>query len=395
MRGRNLLDQLLTLAKAQTALERPEMAVSVQHVFRHILEELMPLAEAKHIDIGIDGIEDVLVRCDQSDLVAIVRNLVDNAIRYTPEGGRVDLAIANEGRSAVLRIRDSGPGIHIGERERVFGPFYRTLGTDQVGSGLGLSIVKAITQRMGAAVELGFSEQAQHSGLCVCVRFPVAKNLQESWMENSKAGQKAFWLSVPLVYFFVALGLFGIVAEDIVEKENLSFDLPIQLFLHGHATPTLDSIMLAFTHVGSAFGLVPLNFLIFVLLMRWKCKLDAGFVAIAVSGAALLNFAAKHGFARARPDLWISLSPEITYSFPSGHAMNSVAIAGALIVLTWHTRWRASATVMTISFALIIGISRVYLGVHYPSDISAGWAASIAWIAVLVMVRLRYSRSSS
>jgi two-component system OmpR family sensor kinase len=180
MRGRNLLDQLLTLSKAQTALERPEAAVSVQHIFRHVLEELMPLAEAKHIDIGIDGIEDVQVWCDKSDLVAIVRNLVDNAIRYTPDGGRVDLSIAQVEKSAILRIRDSGPGISVEDRERVFDPFYRTLGSDQVGSGLGLSIVKAISLRIGAAVELGFSDEVQHSGLCVFVRFPVAKNLQKS-----------------------------------------------------------------------------------------------------------------------------------------------------------------------------------------------------------------------
>jgi two-component system OmpR family sensor kinase len=178
-RGRSLLDQLLTLAKAQAALDRPESSVSVQHIYRRVLEELMPLADAKHIDIGVEGMQDARVWCDELDMMAVVKNLVDNAIRYTPEGGRVDLSVAKEEGRAILRIRDSGPGIQVSERERVFDPFYRTLGSDQVGSGLGLSIVRAISERIGAQIQLGFSDEAERSGLCVCVLFPVAKTLQE------------------------------------------------------------------------------------------------------------------------------------------------------------------------------------------------------------------------
>lgn len=80
-------------------------------------------------------------------------------------------------RSAILKIQDSGPGIQVVERERVFDPFYRTLGSDQVGSGLGLSIVKAVTDRIVAEIQLGFSDEVAHSGLCVCVLLPLAKAL--------------------------------------------------------------------------------------------------------------------------------------------------------------------------------------------------------------------------
>ncbi|MBG6075281.1 ATP-binding protein [Polaromonas sp. CG_9.11] len=174
-RGRKLLDQLLTLAKVQAAPDLPTSAVSVQGIYRRVLEDLMPLAEAKRIDIGVEGAQDALVLVSELDLMAVVRNLVDNAIRYTPAGGRVDLSLTLEAGGALLQIKDSGPGIPAGERVRVFDPFYRTLGSDQVGSGLGLSIVKAIADRTGAEVRLADAAQAAPSGLSVSVFIPKAK----------------------------------------------------------------------------------------------------------------------------------------------------------------------------------------------------------------------------
>ena len=173
-RGRNLLDQLLTLARAQATPESPKSAVSVQRIYRRVLEDLMPVAEAKHIDIGVEGEQDAQVWVNELDLIAVVKNLVDNAIRYTPDGGRVDLSVSAEEGIALLRVQDSGPGIPIAERGRIFDPFYRNLGSNQVGSGLGLSIVKAITDRIGAEVRLAFSDEVKQSGLCVLVFVPTA-----------------------------------------------------------------------------------------------------------------------------------------------------------------------------------------------------------------------------
>lgn len=176
-RGRNLLDQLLTLAKAQAALDRPKSPVSVQHVYRRVLEDLMPLAEEKLIDIGVEGEQDVQLWVNEMDAMSLVKNLVDNAIRYTPNGGVVDLSVIALKDHAVLKIQDSGPGIQVTERERVLDPFYRTLGNDQVGSGLGLSIVKAIADRIGAEIQLDFSDEVRKSGLCVSVLIPLNKPL--------------------------------------------------------------------------------------------------------------------------------------------------------------------------------------------------------------------------
>lgn len=172
-RGRSLLDQLLTLAKAHSATDVPKSSVSIQAIYRRVLEDLMPLAEVKHIDIGVEGAQDADVWASEMDMIAVVKNLVDNAIRYTPEGGRVDLSVGVSEGKAVLRIQDSGPGIPLAERDRVFDPFYRSLGSEQTGSGLGLSIVQTIANRIGADICLDFSDQEKQTGLSVTVLFPV------------------------------------------------------------------------------------------------------------------------------------------------------------------------------------------------------------------------------
>jgi len=171
-RGRNLMDQLLALARAHSSPTSPTVPISVQSVYRRVLGDLMPLAEAKSIDIGITSGQDAIVSANELDMIAMVRNLVDNAIRYTPDGGQVDLSIAVAAGKAELRIEDTGPGIPLGERARVLAPFYRTLGSEQIGSGLGLSIVQAIADRIGAEIRLEFTDEARQTGLRVTVVFP-------------------------------------------------------------------------------------------------------------------------------------------------------------------------------------------------------------------------------
>lgn len=170
-RGRSLLNQLLALAKAQSATDGPKSPVSVQSIYRRVLEDLMPLAESKHIDIGVEGTQDAEVWASEMDMITLVKNLVDNAIRYTPEGGRVDLFVsASEGKTE-LCVQDNGPGIPLAERDRVFDPFYRTLGNEQIGSGLGLSIVQTVAHRVGAEIRLDFSDEERQTGLSVIVQF--------------------------------------------------------------------------------------------------------------------------------------------------------------------------------------------------------------------------------
>ena len=174
-RGRSLLDQLLALAQAQASTATPAAAVSVQKVFRRVLEDLMPLAEVKGIDIGVVSDLDARISVNEVDLITLVKNLVDNAIRYTPQGGRVDLSVIAADGAITLAVEDSGPGIPEAERGRVFDPFYRIMGSDEIGSGLGLSIVRTIAARAGATVTLGSACDRSRSGLRVTVAFRMGK----------------------------------------------------------------------------------------------------------------------------------------------------------------------------------------------------------------------------
>jgi two-component system OmpR family sensor kinase len=173
-RATRLVEQLLTLARHQRASTAGYAPVSLGDVAREIVSELLPLADAKRIDLGVARSEPAVVLGNSDGLHVLVRNLVDNAIRYTPEGGRVDIAVLDEPGDGVPRpvieVCDIGPGIPPEERTRVFDRFYRLAGATAAGSGIGLAIVKAIAEQHGARVELGTG--ATDRGLKVRVIFP-------------------------------------------------------------------------------------------------------------------------------------------------------------------------------------------------------------------------------
>lgn len=194
---------------------------------------------------------------------------------------------------------------------------------------------------------------------------------------------------IALLFLGVLAPLFvlGVMVEDLLERGLFAFDRPIQLFLHGHASAMLDRIMVWSSRAGSAMALVPFNILVAIWLYRQRAAARTWFWVLAVGGAALLNLIAKYSFARARPSLWVSILPETTYSFPSGHAMETMAVVTAIVCLLWHrggARWAALA--LGCAYVVLVGTSRVYLGVHYPSDVLAGWFASFAWVAGLALI---------
>lgn len=157
-RTKNLLEQLLSLARAQLRSADPardKQQTGVSQVVRQVMADLLPLAEKKQLDLGMLEDSDVTVACQPLELYTVVKNLVDNAIRYTPEYGRIDLQIlASQGR-LVIEIEDNGPGIGAEKRQRVFDAFYRIEGSEETGSGLGLSIVRTLLDRMQGEILLG------------------------------------------------------------------------------------------------------------------------------------------------------------------------------------------------------------------------------------------------
>jgi two-component system OmpR family sensor kinase len=170
-RAIDLAGQLLALAREEAGeAMAPVERVDLEQLARDAVADVLPQAQARGIDIGLEPGADVTVQGQRAGLHTLLRNLLDNAIKYANANGRIDIRIERDAQGcACLSVEDSGPGIPETERERVFDRFYRVPGTQAPGSGLGLAIVKTIAQRHHARVELGTSPKL--GGLRIVLRF--------------------------------------------------------------------------------------------------------------------------------------------------------------------------------------------------------------------------------
>jgi two-component system, OmpR family, sensor kinase len=175
-RTRHLLEQLLTLARHDAApasgCELP--LVELDRTAKEVVADLLPQALDRGIDLGFELAEPLGVRSEPVMLAAMIRNLLDNAIRFTPQGGRVDLGVYRQDGAAILQIEDTGPGIAPCDMDRIYEPFYRGLRPEGEGTGLGLSIVKRVVDTLGGSIELENMTGAGRSGLRVTVALPIA-----------------------------------------------------------------------------------------------------------------------------------------------------------------------------------------------------------------------------
>jgi membrane-associated phospholipid phosphatase len=195
---------------------------------------------------------------------------------------------------------------------------------------------------------------------------------------------RRLWLPAALAW-----GTFGTLAALVFSHGRAPFDSPLLLALHRHATPALDRLAVFFTIVGNTGPMIAAGVLTTVALAYLGRRRDAWLFALGVGGSMLLTQVIKHVATRPRPALWVSLRPEHTFSFPSGHAMDTAALAAALFfVLPRHQR----AWVLAPLFALSVGWARMYLGVHFPSDVLAGLSSAVGWV---LLVQLVASRASS
>jgi membrane-associated phospholipid phosphatase len=199
------------------------------------------------------------------------------------------------------------------------------------------------------------------------------------------------WRSLLLLFVgvYVPLQIFGLLALEVRYNEgSFPWDLPILVSIHGLAQPQLDIFAAILTKLGSFWTVLPILSVIALILLVQRRRRSLTYLIITAVGSAAINRTAKEFWHRVRPDLWTSAAPEFDYSFPSGHAMTSMTLIAILVVLTWGSVWCWLTVILGGVYILAIGWTRLYLGVHFPSDIIAGWMVAIAWaIGVSLIIR--------
>lgn len=198
-------------------------------------------------------------------------------------------------------------------------------------------------------------------------------------------------LLVFFVLFWTPVIIFFKIAGEIIEREPIEGDVSILNWLHSQATPWLDQFFLAATNLGGIVGMATILLILAAWFISRRQFRSASFLIFSVGGAAVANLILKLLFHRDRPSLFQSQIVETSFSFPSGHAMVSSALIMCLAIMAWKTRWRWPVIIIGSLLVLAIGTSRAYFGVHYVSDIVAGWCASVAWVLIVYYLISRFS----
>ncbi|HCX18212.1 MAG TPA: histidine kinase, partial [Afipia sp.] len=172
-RTAHLLEQLLALARYDADVDAEMPDSEFDRIVKEVVADLLPVAPERSIDLGFARIENVSVRGDPVALAMLVRNLIDNALRHTPAGGRVDVSLFRQGEAVILQVVDTGPGILSAEIDRIFEPFFRGSRSRGDGTGLGLSIVRRIAERCHGSIRLENVGPPDGPGLSACVTFPA------------------------------------------------------------------------------------------------------------------------------------------------------------------------------------------------------------------------------
>lgn len=171
-RAAHLVDQLLTLSRLEaTGATPPPQPQDLSALVRRVAAELAPDALRRHQQLELEAPMACAIRGEDALVSVLVRNLIDNALRYSPDQARILVAVSQEAGATTLRVQDSGPGISPQDLARLGERFFRVLGTARTGSGLGWSIVQQLAKSFSATVEVG--QSAVLGGLCVTVRWPV------------------------------------------------------------------------------------------------------------------------------------------------------------------------------------------------------------------------------
>jgi membrane-associated phospholipid phosphatase len=185
--------------------------------------------------------------------------------------------------------------------------------------------------------------------------------------------------------------------DEVLDREAFAFDTTLLLWVHQFSNPILDRVMLTITELGNPRVVVPVAAMALAILWLQHYKQEAKIFAIACLGGAILNTGMKVAFSKSRPELWHRLITETSFSFPSGHALGSVVLYGFLAYLLSIHYPQYSRIIYTLAGVaiIVIGLSRLYLGVHWPSDVLAGYGIGFLWLRVcILMLQLQKMRQA-
>jgi phosphatidylglycerophosphatase B len=238
-----------------------------------------------------------------------------------------------------------------------------------------------------------------------------------AWVARSRAGKWAIGHSGPIGSYapillvmatggIAAIGA-GYLFVELTEQIRLTTsavngaDQAIRTWFGHEREPAMTVLLTTATTIGSAVGLGAIVAVVVAMLLLQKERASAVFVVVTAGAGALLNLGLKMILARARPDLASALAVARGYSFPSGHAMGSFITFGALAYVALRQPWpwvaKSAGLAIALTMVVLVGLSRVYLGVHWASDIAGGWSAGTVWLAFAVvafemLLRLRQRR---
>jgi undecaprenyl-diphosphatase len=205
-------------------------------------------------------------------------------------------------------------------------------------------------------------------------------------------------IAVSLAVAVLALFLFAWLGDEVLRGHTQHFDQAVRSWIHQFASADMTRAMTAISLLG--YNILIVEMLIAFAVFAWlRWRRAAVWLAIAMIGALALDTALKYAYHRARPVAFFGVAPH-SYSFPSGHALCSFCfygvLAGLLSARVKALSWRLLIWITAVILVAAIGISRIYLGVHYPSDVIAGYLAATVWTAtVIVLDHLRKVRKSS
>ena len=205
-------------------------------------------------------------------------------------------------------------------------------------------------------------------------------------MDKPNRAKSGVLLLGGLLIAATALFVFGWLAEEMLEGDTQQFDAFVRTAVHQFATPSLTRLMQVFSFLGSVAAVATMSLLVVCVSLYFRHSRTAALLAITMLGVAALDVALKHAFHRPRPVAFFGATPN-SYSFPSGHALGSLCFYGILAaILAGRVRGRGAKFCVWITAALLvgmIGLSRIYLGVHYPSDVIAGYCAATVWVGAV------------